>query len=357
MEKSSLQLINDDEFNTSKKQTARTPYFYSIQVYEEFQYIEDLFSYNNIILHLASSPVFIHKKKTWSDNLINIVSKLIGEYIDIEIIKTHDKKFNKFISYSDVTGKSNKKLIILDITKSVKNLEHIITTLLIKGINNLWLTSTLSDIDSKVLSFFDTFFIYDMPSSEFDTLKSAIPISNVIIENMEENTDSTYARNLLVYIDTNKIIGLPPLDKNPFVTTQGTKEIEMIDITLDIIDATKLLFETIRKIRKTPDNSQIENEDYLTKKTFYEYYDNNKLKEIINEAYAKKHLRTIQSITKQIYTHIQNLNDLNEKKAEFGAYMPPHFNREIDRQTEELNNKSKELESMLSDIYGKEIKL
>lgn len=364
-EKSCIDLddVDTDSLESTVKKTPTTNIEprESVQVYESFNHIEDFLKFDNIVFSLLDSFVFLHKKKNWCNQLFDIIDEITGDLIELEIIQTHSKNFNKIISQIEI-GIKNNKIIVIDVTKSIKNLEIIIISLLNKEIKSLWVIGHISDIESRVLSLFDSILVYDMPKTQFDTLREVIPLSTSLEREMRKDIDSTYGTKLLVYVDTNRVLGLPLLDHNPFITHQGKKDIRMLDYQIVLTELTKFVFKQLPKWLpknnedKESNEKQIKSTEIaLDKDKFDEYYNNDRLNDIINETYAKKYLYKMQSLVKQIETHGKNLDDLNEKKAELDIHTPPHINRSIERQEDEIQKKSIELTDMLSEIYERKI--
>jgi hypothetical protein len=137
-----------------------------------------------------------------------------------------------------------------------------------------------------------------------------------------------------------------------------------------IVEATKFLFDEasqwIAVVRKQtpPEKSTAETvgdqgqQVVLDKQDFSKLDDDREaLKRMLDRTRVESNTYRIKSLVDQIRIHHKNLCDLQETEAEFGALVPHHIRRGIERESEAILDKTQELQDLLSGVYQRKVQI
>jgi hypothetical protein len=82
----------------------------------------------------------------------------------------------------------------------------------------IWVLGYIRDLHPKDISFFDAIFAFDMAGDEYEILRSAIPLTNELIDQMRESSGDPYVKEkVLVFLNYRHVSKVPLLETNPTI--------------------------------------------------------------------------------------------------------------------------------------------
>jgi hypothetical protein len=96
----------------------------------------------------------------------------------------------------------------------------------------------------------------------------------------------------------------------------------------------------------------------LTKEQFASLETNlDALKTTMDKVALEASVYRIKGLVEQIQIHRKNLTDLEKTEAEYGALVPQHIKRAIERESTGIIDKTLELQGLLSSVYQRKLEI
>ncbi len=223
----------------------------SIRYYNTPSTFDALLSLENFYGLLSKSFVFIHNKKTCSDDLVD---KLIRDYydkFDIKQIQTHQFPISDLMQKikNGLRARRKQSIWIVESTSHSDNLTEFCTKLFMfkNDRHGIWVRGNLNELSPKTIQIFDVLFLFEMSSTEYDVFRTAILAPSNLAEQMVTHYgagDNTHW--MLTFVNYKRLPRAPLLTSNPIILLTRNKETAYpMDITPFIpliVKATEYLF-------------------------------------------------------------------------------------------------------------------
>ena len=209
--------------STSDEDTPSIRYYYTPSTFD------DLLSLENFYGLLSKSFVFIHNKKTCSDDLVD---RLIHDYAKVYIIKqiqTHQFSTNDLMQKikNGLRNRRKQSIWILESTSPSDKLAEFCTKLFMvkNDRHGVWVRGNLNELSPKTVQIFDILFLFDMSSMEFDVFRTAILTPGNLAEQMGTQYGATNnVHRMLAFVNYKRLPCAPLLTSNPIILLTHNKE-------------------------------------------------------------------------------------------------------------------------------------
>ena len=228
----------------------------SIRYYNTPPTFEALLSLENFYDLLSKSFVFIHNKKTCSDDFVD---KLICDYygnFEIKQIQTHQCPTSDLMQKIEkgLRAKKKRSIWIVESTSHSDNLTEFCTKLFIikNDRHGIWIRGNLNELSPKTIQIFDVLFLFEMSSTEYDVFRTAILTPSDLAKQMVSQYGAMdNAHWMLTFINYKRLPRAPLLTSNPIILLTRNKEATYpMDITPFIpliVKATEYIFTEARE--------------------------------------------------------------------------------------------------------------
>lgn len=184
--------------------------------------IIELLSLDDFSILLGQSLVFIQNTRKSSDYLLETLIKECSAYFTFRLFQTHHTGLSELLTkIVDKIQKSERcEIWIIDSTNPADNLgEFCRKVSLLKSRRwGVWIRGYIQDFHPRDLSFFEALFAFRLSSDEYEILKSVIPITDKIINQMEESLEENYdKRKVLTFLNYPRTSQAPLIKINPKV--------------------------------------------------------------------------------------------------------------------------------------------
>jgi len=324
---------------------------------------------------LVKSFVFIQNTKEAADRLIDTMTRIIGEIGDFRFFQTHavgvDSILKEIAECRDTLGRW--RVLVVEITRAEEDVNRFCQEIAAMEQRHcgLWLQSHIRYLDPRIISLFDALFTFDMSTDEYEILRTAILLPAGVVGEIRRPSESIRQDKVLFFLNHRRSDDGPLLERNPIVLSQIEEgPVDITPFIPIIVEATKFLFnEASRWLDVVRERASSENENLettsgeeplmvLDKQQFAKLEsDFESLRKMLDRVAVETTVYRIQGLVEQLRTHYRNLTDHEKTEAEFGTLVPPHVRRAIERESEAIVNKTRELRDLLSAVYQRKIQI
>ncbi len=324
---------------------------------------------------LVKSFVFIQNTKESSDKLVDTMISIIGEISDFRFFQTHTVGIDSILEEIEKSESALGKLqvFIIEVTRAEEDINHFCEKIAAIGQRQygIWIQGHIRYLDPRIISLFDALFAFDMSTDEYEILRTAISLSPTVIDEIRRPSDGICRDKVLFFLNHRRSNEGPLLEKNPAILSQIEEvPVDVTPFIPIIVEATKFLFNeasqwlaVVRK-RATSEDSVSETRSgeshlaVLDKQRFSSLEgDMEVLKGMLDRVAVETHIYRIEGLVEQLRTHYRNLTDHERTEAEFGALVPQHIKRAIERESGAIVNKTRELQDLLSAVYQQRVQI
>ena len=325
---------------------------------------------------LVNAFVFIQNTKEASDRLVDTMTSIMGEIGNFRFFQTHtlviDNVLKEIKKCKDTFGKS--QVLIVEITRTEEDINRFCEK--IAAIEQrhcgIWIQGHIRYLDPRIISLFDALFMFDMSIDEYEMLRTAISLPTDVIEEIRLPPEGIRSRDRVLFFLNHKRSGVGPLlERNPTVLSQIEEgSVDITPFVPIIVEATKFLFSEASQ-RLVPIRKQVPSEEsvskidssngqaaVLDKQQFSRLQgDYEALKKMLDRVAVQTTAYRIEGLEEQLRIHYKNLTDLEKTEAEYGTLVPQHIKRAIERESEGIVDKTRELQDLLSAVYQRKIQI
>lgn len=337
--------------------------------------VHELLRQENYYRTLIKSFIFIQNTKESSDMLIDVMTEVIGEICDFKFFQTHSFKIDSILEEIEKVKHASEKpqVFVVEVTDTEGNITQFCEK--IASIDSrqygLWIQGYIRYLDPRIISLFDALFVFNMSEIEYEILRTAISIPPDLIDEITSFSDTVYTDRVLFFLNYRRSINGPLLERNPIVLSRIKEAIVEISPFIPVIvEATKFFFnkasqwlEIVRK-RTSPEKGDSKTNRGLDKlapldKHLFSGLEGNPevLKEMIDRTAVASNVYRITGLVEQLQIHYKNLTDHEKTEAEFGALVPQHVKRAIEKESEAIVIKTQELQDLLSLVFQKRLQV
>jgi hypothetical protein len=378
-ESSSVALIDNELGQSQPVEYAQSQVAYesgsaSVRLLHTPKTLGELLRLESYYRTLIRSFVFIQNTKPLSDKLVDTMIGVIGEIGDFRFYQTHNVSADNVFDEIEKSRHALEKpqVLVVEITSVKEDINLFCEKIAIirQQQQGVWIQGHIRCLDPRIIALFDALFTFDVSMDEYETLRTAIPLSTNVIREMRHSLNGIRRDRVLFFLNHKHSDEGPLLEKNPVVLSQI--EEEPMDITPFIpiiVEATKFLFNeasqwlaVVRK-RTPPENNVSETSGaeglmVLDKQQFSSLEgDWETLKKMLDRVAVETSVYRIQGLIEQLQTHYKNLTDHEKTEAEYGTLVPQHVKRAIEHESEAIVNKTQELRDLLSAVYQRKVKV
>ena len=324
---------------------------------------------------LVKSFVFIQNTKETADRLVDTMTRIIGEIGDFRFFQTHtvgiDNILREITECKDVLGKQ--RVLILEVTCAGEDINHFCekAASIEQRYCGLWIQGHIRYLDPRIISLFDALFTFDMSTDEYEILRTAISLPVDVVEEIRCPSEGIRRDKVLFFLNHKRSDEGPLLERNPIVLSQIEEEpVDITPLIPIIVEATKFLFseasqwlDVVRE-RASSENRVLKTTGgegqlmVLDKQQFAKLEgDFESLRDMLDRVAVETTAYRIKGLVEQLRTHYRNLTDHEKTEAEFGTLVPQHVRRAIERESEAIVNKTRELQNLLSAVYQRKIQI
>jgi hypothetical protein len=325
--------------------------------------ISDLLALEKLHSVLFKSFIFIHNKKNSSDDLVRRISSSYTKFLEFRHVQTHTKTFESMLQdiKSGLRFKKKQIVWIIESTGLSDGINEFCTK--VHAIKNnrhgIWIRGYIQELNPKIVQLFDILFAFDMSTSEYDALRTAISIPGNILDEMRTQYGrSAREEPLFVFFNYNRLPNAPLLTSNPLILVQDP-EVMFMDITPFvpvIVEATKFLFNEAKEYFSNKSSSPEDADDLLanlsiTKDQFENAMTNQEsLAALVNTSVTKADIFDMEQILKQIELHRKVIASLETENT-----LRPSGRLSVDiaEEKDKINEKAIRLKGILSRVYNK----
>lgn len=325
--------------------------------------ISDLLVLERLHSRLFKCFIFIHNKKNSSDDLIRRISSNYSSFLEFRYFQTHNQSSTSLLQEIRKGLRYKKKHIvwIIESTELSNNINELCSELhsIKNNRHGIWVRGYIQELSPKIIQLFDILFAFDMSSSEYDVLRTAISIPGNILDQMRiEYGKMVCDEPLFVFFNYKRLPSAPLLTSNPLILVQDQETIFM-DITPFvpiIIEATKFLFNEAKEFFITKSSSSADVDSLLsnlpiTKDQFENAKTSQaKLTELVNASVTKADIYEMEQVLKQIELHRKIVASLETENT---LRPSGRLSVEISEEKNKIADKTLILKEILLRIYKK----
>jgi hypothetical protein len=353
----------------------------SVHLFSDPKTVGELLRLEGYYRTLPKSFVFIQNRKESSDDLVNTMMNIIGDLFEFRFFETHSVGLDTVLEKieNDTDSAQKPQVWVVDVTDVNENVNEFCTSVALvkQRQHGIWLRAYIRDLSPRIMSLFDALFAFDMSSSEYETLRTAITLpSEVVGELRDSSNELRGGGRVLFFLNYKRSPEAPLLEKNPTILLKIKEEpMDITPLVPIIVEATKFMFNeasqwlaVVRKrVYTERDSSDVTTEmqtdsqsllPALDKRQFFSLQDDaDALKAVIDRVAVESNAYRIRGLVEQIRIHRRNLTDYEQTEAEYGSLVPTHIRRAIERESEAILKKIQELQELLSSVYQKRVEI